>query len=94
MFVFFAITSIQLIAICFKILGINSNIVKKHLILVCELCFSVALATHISLASLTTCLTRPHSLRDIGPLWAGLTIIRVIRECHRTLAVPSKLRPY
>jgi hypothetical protein len=46
--------------------------------------FSVALATHIGLASHTTCFTEPHSQHDVEPLQAGLTIARVIRECHRT----------
>jgi hypothetical protein len=55
--------------------------------------FSVALATHISLASHTTCFTEPHSQRDNGPLQASLIIARVIRECQRTWAVLSKLSP-
>jgi hypothetical protein len=76
---------------------IYTNIADKHSIVAFLLCFSVAVvavATHISLASLMTCLTRPHSLRDVGPLRAGSTIARVIRECHCNWAVLSKLRFY
>ncbi len=73
---------------------IDKNIADKHSIGAFLLRFSVAVATHISLASHSTCITKPHLLRDVGPSWAGLTFARVIRECHRTWAVPSKLRPY
>ncbi len=73
---------------------INTNIADKHSIVAFLLRFSVAVATHISLASHSTCMTKPHSLHDVGPSWAGLTIARVIRECHRTWAVLSKLRLY
>ncbi len=73
---------------------INTNIADKHLIVAFLLCFSVAVATHISLASHSTCITKPHSLRDFGPLQAGLTITRVIHDCHRTWVVLLKLRPY
>ncbi len=73
---------------------INTNIADKHLIVAFLLHFSVAVATHTSLASHLTCITKPNSLRDIGPSRAGLTIKRVIRECHRTWDVLSKLRPY
>jgi hypothetical protein len=70
------------------------NIAYKHLIVAFLLRFSVAVDTHISLASRLTCITKPRSHRDIGPSWAGLTIAHVIRECHHTWAVLSKLRPY
>ncbi len=70
------------------------NIANKHLIIAFLLCFSVAVATHISLASHLTCMNKPHSHHDIGPSWAGLTIAPVIRERHCTWAVLSKLRPY
>ncbi len=73
---------------------IDTNIANKHSIVALLSHSSVALATHTSLASHLTCITRPHLLRDIGPLRAGLTVARVIRECHRTWAVLSKLRPY
>jgi hypothetical protein len=73
---------------------INTNIAEKHSTLAFLLRFSVAVATHMSLASHSTCITKPHSLRGVGPLRAGLTIARVICECHCTWAVLSKLRPY
>ena len=72
----------------------NTNIANKHLIILFLLRFSVAVATHISLASHLTCIIKPHSHRDVGPSRAGLTIARVIHECHRTWAMLSKLRPY
>ncbi len=72
----------------------NANIANEHLIVAFLLCFSVALATHISLASHSACITSPHLLRDMGPSRAGLTIARVIHECHCTWAVLSKLWPY
>ncbi len=72
----------------------NTNIANKHLIIAFLLRFSVAVATHISLASHSTCINKPHSHRDIGLLWAGLTIACVICECNRAWAVLSKLRPY
>ncbi len=61
---------------------IYTNIADKHSIVAFSLCFSVAVATHISLASHLNCITKPHSLHDVGPLRAGLTIARVICECH------------
>jgi hypothetical protein len=73
---------------------IDTNIADKQSIVAFLLHFSLALATHISLVSYSTRITKPHSLRDVGPLGAGLNIARVIRECHRTWAVLSKLRPY
>ncbi len=72
----------------------NTNTANKHLIIAFLLRFSVAVATHISLASHLTCINKPHSHRDVGPLQAGLTIAHVICERHRTWAVLSKLRPY
>jgi hypothetical protein len=72
----------------------NTNIANRNLIVAFSLHFSVAIATHISLASHLTCITKPHSLRDDGPLRAGLTIARVICECHCTWTVLLKLRPY
>ncbi len=63
----------------------NTNIASKHSILAFLLRFSVAVATHtISLASHSTRMNKPHSHRDVGPSRAGLTIARVIRECHRS----------
>jgi hypothetical protein len=73
---------------------INTNNADKHSIVAFLLRFSVAVATHISLESQLTCITKPHSLGDVGPLQAGLTIAGVICECHHTWAVLSKLRPY
>ncbi len=73
---------------------IDTNIADKHSIVAFILRFSVALATHICLASNSTHITRPNSLHDVGPLQAGLTIACVIRECHCTWAVLLKLRPY
>ncbi len=73
---------------------IDTNIANKHLIVAFLLHFSVAVATHIGLTSHSTRITKPRSHRDVGPLRPGLTITRVIRECHRTWAVLSKLRPY
>ncbi len=73
---------------------IDTNIADKHSIVAFSLRFAVAVATHISLASHSTRINEPHSLRDVGPLQAGLTIACVIRECHRTWAVLLKLRPY
>jgi hypothetical protein len=65
---------------------VNTNIANEPSIVafLFLLRFSVAVATHISLASHSTCTTKPHSLRDVGPLQAGLTIPRVICECHRS----------
>jgi hypothetical protein len=65
----------------------NINIAIKHSIVAFLLRFSVAVATHISLASHLTCITKHHSHHDVGPLRAGLTIASVICECHRTWAV-------
>ena len=73
---------------------IDTNIANKHLIVAFLLRFTVAVATHISLASHLTCITKPRSHRDVGPSRAGLTIARVIRECHHTWAVQLKLSPY
>jgi hypothetical protein len=73
---------------------INTNIADKHSIVAFLLRFSVAVATHIGLARHSTPITKPHSLCDIGPLRAGLTIARVIHECRYTWAVLLKLRPY
>jgi hypothetical protein len=72
----------------------NTNIANKHFIIVFLLHFSVAVATYISLASHLACIYKPHSHNDVGPLRAALIIARVIRECHCTWAVLSKLRPY
>jgi hypothetical protein len=71
-----------------------TNIAAKHSIVAFLLHFSVAVATHLSLASHTTCFTKPHSQRDVGPSWAGSNIVCVIRECYGTWALLSKLRPY
>jgi hypothetical protein len=73
---------------------IDTNIAKKHLIVAFLLRFSVAIATHISLASHLACITKPRSHCDAGPTWAGLTIARVIHECYRAWAALSKLRLY
>ncbi len=73
---------------------INTNIANKHSIAAILLRFSVALATHISLASHMTCFNEPHSLCDVGPSRAGLIIACVIRECQSTWAVLLKLRPH
>ncbi len=58
----------------------NTNIEAKHTILALLLHFSVAMATHISLTSHTTCVTEPPSQCDIGPSRSGLTIAHVIRK--------------
>ncbi len=58
----------------------KTYIAQKHSISAFLLRFSVAIATHISLASHTTCFTEPHSKHDVGPLQDGLTIAHVIRE--------------
>jgi hypothetical protein len=71
----------------------DTNIADKHSIVAFLLHFLVGVATHISLASHSTCIAKPHSLHDVGPLRAGLTIARVIHECHCSWAVLSKLRP-
>ncbi len=73
---------------------INTNIADKHSFVAFLLHISVAVATNINLASHSTRINKPHSHCDVGPLQAGSTIARVIRECHRTWAVRSKLRPY
>jgi hypothetical protein len=57
---------------------INTNIADKHSIVVFLLHFSVAVATHISLANHTTCFTKPQSQRDVGHLQAGSNIALVI----------------
>ncbi len=72
----------------------NTNIANKHLIKMFLLRFSVAVATHINLASQLTCINEPHSLPDVGPSRAGLTIARAIRECHCSWAVLLWLRLY
>jgi hypothetical protein len=73
---------------------INTNIADRHSIVAFLFRFSVAVATHISLASQSTRITKPHSFFDIGASRAGLNIARVIRGWLRTWAVLSKLRPY
>ncbi len=58
----------------------NTYIAQKHSFLAFLLRLSVAIAIDISLASHMTCFTEPHSQHGVGPLRAGLTIARVIRE--------------
>ncbi len=71
----------------------NIYIAYKHSTLAFLLHISIALATHISLASHATRLAKPHSRCDIGPLQAGLYIMRDIRGWLCTWPVLSKLRP-
>jgi hypothetical protein len=58
---------------------INTNIANKHSIVAVLLHFSVAVATHISLASHTTRFIKPHIQCEFWPSQAGLNIVRVIR---------------
>ncbi len=69
---------------------LNTIIANKHFIIAFLLHFSVAVATYISLASHSTCLYRPHSHSDIGPLRAGLTLhasfvnVNALGLCYRS----------
>jgi hypothetical protein len=66
---------------------IKTNIADKHSIVVFLLRFSVAIATHISLASHSTCITKPHPLRDVGLLLAESNIARVIVSSVNDIAL-------
>ncbi len=57
---------------------LSTIIAIKHFIIAFLLRFSVAVATYISLASHSTCLFKPHSHSDVGPLQAGLTFLHVL----------------
>ncbi len=69
---------------------LNTIIANKHFIIVFLLRFSVAVATYISLASHSTCLYKPHSHSDVGPLRAGLILhvsfvnVNALGLCYRS----------